>query len=44
MAPNVLAAAGGWADLAIPIVIILGSLVVGFWVFNRSAPHIAENL
>jgi ABC-2 type transport system permease protein len=41
---NVLAAAGGWADLAIPIAIIIASLVVGFWVFNRSAPHIAENL
>jgi ABC-2 type transport system permease protein len=41
---NVLAAAGGWADLAIPIAIILASLVAGFWVFNRSAPHIAAKL
>jgi ABC-2 type transport system permease protein len=41
---NVLAAAGGWADLAIPCGIIVASLIVGFWVFNRSAPHIAENL
>jgi ABC-2 type transport system permease protein len=41
---NVLAAAGSWGVLAIPIAIIIGSLVVGFWVFNRSAPHIAENL
>jgi ABC-2 type transport system permease protein len=41
---NVLAAAGGWADLAIPIAIVALSLIAGFWVFNRSAPHIAENL
>jgi len=41
---NVLAAMGGWADLAIPIGIVVLSLVLGFWYFNRSAPHIAENL
>jgi len=41
---NVLAAAGGWADLAIPIGIVVLVVVAGFWVFNKSAPSIAENL
>jgi ABC-2 type transport system permease protein len=37
-------ALGGWAQLAIPIAIVLGVFVLGFWVFNRSAPLVAENL
>jgi hypothetical protein len=41
---NVLAAAGGWADLAIPIGIVVLAVLAGFWVFNKSAPSIAENL
>jgi ABC-2 type transport system permease protein len=43
-APNVWDAAGGMANLAIPGAIVLGVLVLGFWVFNREAPRIAEEL
>jgi ABC-2 type transport system permease protein len=43
-APSASAAAGGTLRLLIPIVIVLGLLVVGFWVFNREAPRIAEEL
>lgn len=35
---------GGWPELAIPIGIIFGLFAVGFLVFNRAAPHIAEDL
>lgn len=38
------AAAGGWAHLLAPLGIIAVVFVTGFVVFNRSAPHIAENL
>lgn len=38
------AAIGGYPELAIPIGFVVLLLLVGFWVFNRSAPHIAENL
>jgi len=38
------AAIGGYADLAIPVGLVIALLALGFWVFNRSAPHIAENL
>jgi ABC-2 type transport system permease protein len=37
-------AIGGYAHLMIPIGICVFVIVVGFWVFNRSAPLIAENL
>jgi ABC-2 type transport system permease protein len=37
-------ALGGWAQLAIPIAIVLGLFGLGFWVFNRAAPRVAENL
>jgi ABC-2 type transport system permease protein len=37
-------AIGGAARLAIPICFVLATFVVGFWVFNRSAPHIADDL
>ncbi len=43
-APNVWDAAGGMVYLAIPGAIVLGVLVLGFWVFNREAPRIAEEL
>jgi ABC-2 type transport system permease protein len=43
-APSATAAAGGTLRLLIPIVIVLVLLVVGFWVFNREAPRIAEEL
>ncbi len=38
------AAIGGYAELAIPVGLVLVIFVLGFWVFNRSAPHIADNL
>jgi ABC-2 type transport system permease protein len=41
---NVLVAIGGWAELAVPIAIVVVLFAVGFWYFNHSAPHIAENL
>ncbi len=37
-------ALGGWAQLAIPVAIVLGLFALGFWVFNRAAPRVAENL
>ena len=37
-------AAGGWAWLLIPAAIIVGLFALGFWVFNREAPRIAEEL
>jgi ABC-2 type transport system permease protein len=37
-------AAGGWVWMLIPAGIIVGMLVLGFWVFNREAPRIAEEL
>jgi ABC-2 type transport system permease protein len=43
-APNSWDAAGGMVYLAIPAAIVLGVLVLGFWVFNREAPRIAEEL
>jgi ABC-2 type transport system permease protein len=35
---------GGWWQLLEPAGIVFALFVVGFWVFNRSAPLIAENL
>jgi ABC-2 type transport system permease protein len=35
---------GGSAWLAIPGGIVLGIFLLGFWVFNRAAPYVAENL
>jgi ABC-2 type transport system permease protein len=43
-APNAWDAAGGMVYLLIPGGIVLGTLVLGFWVFNREAPRIAEEL
>jgi ABC-2 type transport system permease protein len=43
-APNAWEAAGGGARLLIPAAITLGVVVLGFWVFNREAPRIAEEL
>jgi len=37
-------ALGGWAQLLIPIAIVVATFALGFWVFNRSAPLVAENL
>ena len=43
-APNVWDAAGGVEYLLIPAAIVVGVLALGFWVFNREAPRIAESL
>lgn len=36
--------AGGYVYLLIPTAIVGGIFVLGFWVFNRAAPGVAENL
>ncbi|HEV7847363.1 MAG TPA: ABC transporter permease [Thermoleophilaceae bacterium] len=43
-APNAWDAAGGMVYLLIPAAIAIGVVVLGFWVFNREAPRIAEEL
>jgi ABC-2 type transport system permease protein len=43
-APTSAAAIGATGRLAIPAGIMIASVVVGFWVFNREAPRIAEQL
>jgi ABC-2 type transport system permease protein len=35
---------GGWAALLAPLAIVIGIFGLGFWVFNRAAPLVAENL
>ncbi|HMD57216.1 MAG TPA: ABC transporter permease [Solirubrobacteraceae bacterium] len=42
--PSVGQALGSWADLLVPIAIVVAVFVLGFTVFNRSAPSVAENL
>jgi ABC-2 type transport system permease protein len=37
-------ALGGWIYLLEPLGIVALILLIGFWVFNRAAPHIAEDL
>jgi ABC-2 type transport system permease protein len=43
-APTASQVAGGVEYLLIPAAIILGVFALGFWVFNREAPRIAEEL
>jgi ABC-2 type transport system permease protein len=43
-APNAVEAIGGWGRLMIPVGIVLGSVALGLWYFNRAAPDVAENL
>ena len=43
-APTAADAAGGTLPLLVPGALIAGLLVLGFWVFNRDAPRIAEEL
>ena len=43
-APTAADVAGGAEYLLIPAAIILGVFALGFWVFNREAPRIAEEL
>ncbi|HEY4428054.1 MAG TPA: ABC transporter permease, partial [Solirubrobacteraceae bacterium] len=45
--PSVLSAGqimGSWLDLLEPLALVAAILIIGFWVFNREAPHIAEDL
>ena len=35
---------GSWAALLEPLALVAAIIVVGFWVFNREASHIAEDL
>jgi ABC-2 type transport system permease protein len=37
-------AAGGTGRLLIPLGIIFGAAIIGFWYFNREAPRVAEEL
>ncbi len=43
-APGAAAVAGSWWWMAIPIGLIAATLAIGFWVFDREAPRIAEGL
>jgi ABC-2 type transport system permease protein len=43
-APSAAEAIGGAGKLLIPIGVILGVFALGFWVFQRETPRIAENL
>jgi ABC-2 type transport system permease protein len=42
--PSAAQVMGSWGQLAQPVLIVVVVFVVGFWVFNRSAGLIAENL
>jgi ABC-2 type transport system permease protein len=35
---------GSWTALVEPLALVAAIIVIGFWVFNREAPHIAEDL
>jgi ABC-2 type transport system permease protein len=35
---------GSWVALLEPLALVAAIIVLGFWVFNREAPHIAEDL
>jgi ABC-2 type transport system permease protein len=43
-APSAAAVIGGQARLLVPIAILVATVAVGFWVFSREAPRIAEEL
>jgi ABC-2 type transport system permease protein len=42
--PGAASVLGSTALLAIPIAIVVGLFAIGFWVFNRIAPRVAEDL
>ena len=42
--PSAGEALGSWAALIWPVAIVLAVFALGFWVFNRAAPLVAENL
>ena len=35
---------GSWVALLVPMALVAAIILLGFWVFNREAPHIAEDL
>jgi ABC-2 type transport system permease protein len=43
-APSAADAIGGAPYLLIPTAIVLGLFALGYWVFSREAPRIAEDL
>ena len=43
-ADSAITAIGGWDMMMIPIGIVVGTFVLGLWVFNRMAPEVAEEL
>jgi len=43
-APSAAEAIGGAPYLVIPLGVIVGAVALGYWIFDRSAPHIAEDL
>jgi ABC-2 type transport system permease protein len=43
-APTAITELGGWELLPIPLAIVAAMFALGFWVFFREAPRIAENL
>ena len=42
--PSVGALLGSTAAVALPVAIVLAIFVIGFWVFHRMAPRVAEDL
>ncbi|HXD55752.1 MAG TPA: ABC transporter permease [Solirubrobacteraceae bacterium] len=42
--PSAGALLGSWAQLLEPVALVAAIFAIGFWVFNRTAPDIAENL
>jgi ABC-2 type transport system permease protein len=42
--PSIVATIGSWSGLLGPLAVTVGVFALGFWVFNRSAPLVAENL
>jgi ABC-2 type transport system permease protein len=43
-APTASAVVGGWDAMLVPIAIVAAVFAIGFWVFARETPRIAENL
>jgi ABC-2 type transport system permease protein len=43
-APSAGDVAGGWPALGVPLGVIALTLALGFWVFHRESPQMAENL
>jgi ABC-2 type transport system permease protein len=42
--PGAATAAGGWGPVILAIALIPGTFALGWWVFTREAPRVAENL